>query len=287
MPVYKIFITLFSIFFIPALFSQQSVPLIFLDEGSTHYIFEKRVNVRNAPSLKAEKVGLALMGEPVKIVRRTEKVETLYDLEAPWYEVEWKGKSGFIWGGLISSLDLKGDFDRDGRDEILMSRAWGDGYADQYSPNFEHYDFRLCREGELITAEPFNKVVLASSQFAKVEKKGFSPEIIIVQLWWAILDGGGGAGYGELYYWSEGKFRFIERLDATLSLNDRDEIITVYPADENGKENILRLERRITRCKVKNSYEGYEYYDDEYELKDHLEEVREFLWDGKRFRKIK
>lgn len=268
-------------------FADEAMPVLLLHEGSIHYIFEARVNVREKASLSSKKVGLALMGERVKIVKKMEKREELYGLIAPWYEVEWQGKRGFIWGGLLSSVDVSADFDGDGQEEVLMSRALGDSYADRYCPDFMHGEIRLSRGGRLISDRPFEGSILRSSQFFKIEKKGFSPEVTLLALRWLVMDAVGGVGHREIYYLRGDKFQLLDRSTATLEHEDRDEVVVIYPVDKNGKTNILRLERRVTEHEVENSYEGYNYNYDVKVRDNELVWAKEFLWNGKDFTELK
>lgn len=261
-----------------ALFAAESKDVLSMYNNSTHYIYEERVNVRDAPSLKSKKVGLALIGEPIKIIEKLDKIEELYGLKAHWYKVKWKGKTCYIWGGLISNIDVKADFDRDGKDEILMSRATGSPYhPDEYMVQYDH-NIRLCRQGELISDTPFQGEVRKDSTFKVVEKKGFQPEVPLLNIYWAFGDGPGGARENNIYYWLDGQFKLLVKSNDSMLFYNTDEVFYIYPSDKDkgGKENILRLERRVTE---------YESEMGDKLIKDNLLEwVKEFRWDGKRFK---
>ena len=72
---------------------------LLLKENSEHYIFEKRVNIRSKPSVKSKVIGLAVFGDPVIILEKTNIKEEIYDIKAYWYEVEWKNKTGWYFEG--------------------------------------------------------------------------------------------------------------------------------------------------------------------------------------------
>lgn len=248
-------------------------------ENSTHYIYEERVNVRSAPDLKSEKVGLALIGEPVKILKKMNKTEELYGLKAHWYKVEWKGKTCYIWGGLISNIDIKGDFDRDGREEILMSLATGsDWYPDEYMVQYSH-NLRFCRVGQFITNTPFQGEILKDSRFNVIKNRGFTPDVPLLEIHWAFGDGPGGVRNSQLFYWVNGRFELLTGRSSSQFFNDSNDENCIYPNDKRGKRNTLIVEKRVTE---------YESEESDVLVKDNvLEWTKEFLWDGKLFKEVK
>lgn len=257
--------------------------VIFLYDNSTNYIFEERVNVRSAPDLKSKKVGLALIGEEVKVIEKLDKTEELYGLKAPWYRVKWKGKECYIWGGLISNFAVKADFDRDGRDEILMSRATGAADYPNSFFNLHVHNLRLCRPGKLINNRPFDKAVMKCSELQLVENRGFTPELKLLQFYCGIGDGPGFYHNRDLYYYVEERFELLVKSKQEGHFDDRDFENIIYPIDEGGKENTIRVEKRITKKEIVWSGQDYNHLKEDFELDNHLEWAKEYHWDGKRF----
>ena len=61
-----------------------------------------------------------VFGDTVIIIEKTNIKEEIYDIKAYWYEIEWKNKTGYIWGGLVSTMQEVADFNLDGKKEILL-----------------------------------------------------------------------------------------------------------------------------------------------------------------------
>lgn len=241
------------------------------------YIYEERVNMRSAPDLKSDKVGLALIGEPLKILNRESKTEELYGIKANWYKVEWQGKVCYIWGGLFGRLELEADFDGDGQNELLLSftRTVLDSNGNEKKRS---KSLKLCRKGRLLEDLSTLEEEAVEAYISVISGKGFSPDLPLLKFRYH---------YAEvinhkqtrLYYWDGESFSLLAEIDDKEYMLGKMETTLLFPSDRGGKENTLRLELRET-----------EYDDPESmtPIKDNvLEEVKEFLWDGKVFKKIK
>lgn len=252
---------------------KKVLPIMPLSPKKVYYIFEERVNVRATPNLKAKVLGVALIGEPVEIVTRIDKSEVLYDIEANWYKVRWRGRFCYIWGGLLSTYHAQADFDGDGRDEILMSRS----LEVATSPVSIHTkdELRLCRKGELISSEPFAGTTPSFYIINAISGKGFRPEIALVELRGGYGDGAVAGGATYLFYWSKDRFIKISEDEFEYVQQDARYNKYYFPSDEGGKANILRIEHRVREAT---------YKDNELHIKsDEVESIKEFLWDGEHF----
>jgi uncharacterized protein YgiM (DUF1202 family) len=59
------------------------------------------LNMRAAPDLKAEKIGLIPYGEKVKLIEETGDRITISGATGKWSKVQWKGKTGWVFGGFL------------------------------------------------------------------------------------------------------------------------------------------------------------------------------------------
>lgn len=252
---------------------KKVLPIMPLYPKKVYYIFEERVNVRATPNLKAKVLGVALIGEPVEIVTRIDKSEVLYDIEANWYKVRWRGRFCYIWGGLLSTYHAQADFDGDGRDEILMSRS----LEVATTPVSIHTkdEFRLCRKENLISSEPFRGESPQFSDFSIFNDKGFKPEVTLLELTYIVGDGPVAGGATYLFYWSKDRFIKISEDEFEYVQQDARYNKYYFPSDEGGKANTLRIEHRVREA----TYKG-----DELHIKsDELASVKELFWDGEHF----
>ena len=184
--------------------------VLLLKENTEHYIFEKRVNIRSKPSTNSKAIGLAVFGDPVVILEKTNIKEEIYGIKAYWYKVDWKGKTGYIWGGLISSMEATADFNLDGKKDILLSRCTSDKevHADDYMIKFTH-NLRLFINGEMISEKLFNSKIIESSTINILESYGFSPEVTFVEFSFTFGDDAFFTQNVSLFYYKEKKFYYI------------------------------------------------------------------------------
>jgi hypothetical protein len=276
----------FIIFFILLLFSDLVIfsisnEVLFLEEGSTHYIYEKTVNIRSKPSLESDIIGRAIIGEEVKIIKKIDKKEDFDNMLANWYKIKWKNKQGYIWGGFISTLEVKDDFNRDGKEELVLSLCIAyEGFPGEYWSEFENI-IKVCRKGELISENPFNIIVMDSSSLSIINSEGFSPSIPILQLQSGFGDFPGRVIETQLFYWDNDKFLLIEHFQSSYYYNNSNEIIPIFPSDKRGEKNIIKMERKIVE---------YEFIEDTYQvgdlIKDSSQIVRKYKWNGNTFNKI-
>lgn len=247
------------------------------EDKSIRYIYEERVNLRSSPDLTSSKVGVAVIGEEIKILRKHSKTEELYGLKAHWFKVEWKGKECYIWGGLFGKLEVKADFDRDGKDELLLS--FSRTVIDKYNNIEDSYlSLRLCRTGLLISDLDFGKIEPHYIKITVIQNKGFNPEIPLLKLY-SNFQGMGGINRSRLYYWDIDRFKLLTIIEDEYYLSGSKVFKRVFPSDKGGKKNTLRLEGRLTE---------FEDIESDVLLKDdELVEVKEYLWNGKDFIALK
>jgi len=260
------------------IFSDEYKNYLLLEEGSDHYIFEKKVNIRSKPSIKSDIIGGAVIGEPITIIMKTDKKEEIYNMKAYWYHIKWNNKTGYIWGGLISSMEVEADFNNDGKKELLLSlcKTKHEIYAGEYMASYTH-QLKLCRKGELIKDNPFNMKVLDSSSIKLIESSGLTPDIPLIDFTYSFGDGPGYTTTTEIFYFKNNIFELaFEYSSGGSFLSEIIESKVQYPKD-HGIKNTIIIEIHKT------------LYDEETEEKidEFIENTIKYKWDGKSFKQVK
>ncbi|GBF49988.1 SH3 domain protein [Leptospira ryugenii] len=71
-----------------------------------YFVFGENVNLRKSASVSSASLLKLQVGEPVSILKKTNELFSSQNTKEYWYEVEAKGKKGFVWGGLLSDYDV-------------------------------------------------------------------------------------------------------------------------------------------------------------------------------------
>ncbi len=240
----KVFILLFLILILSVnIYSQDKYKkVLLLKVNSNHYVFEKKVNIRSKPSTKSDLIELVVIGDPVTILEKTKIKEELYNIDAYWYKVNCNNKTGYIWGGLISTMEGISDFDKDGKKELLLSRCTSNNecYPDDYKAKFSH-NIRLCRKGEIINEKPFSSKLLESSTFLFFENGGFSPEVTIIEFLSTYANDIIFKENIDLFYYMNEKFNYLCNSFKLQETNKYAESNITLPK-ENKLNNTILLE---------------------------------------------
>jgi uncharacterized protein YgiM (DUF1202 family) len=65
------------------------------------------VRIRSEPSMDSEVIGGFTKGTVVEILFATTKEETLENVKASWYKVNFEGGNGWLFGGFLEIVDSK------------------------------------------------------------------------------------------------------------------------------------------------------------------------------------
>lgn len=100
----KLFPGLVFFFILSSLFSQGHWQdyIVKKEPGKDHYIYAENVNVRKTASLQGEVIFSLKPGDKVKLLAQTDAAIAVGQIKEYWYQIESRGKTGFVWGGLIS-----------------------------------------------------------------------------------------------------------------------------------------------------------------------------------------
>jgi uncharacterized protein YgiM (DUF1202 family) len=63
---------------------------------------DKGLTMREEPGVSSKAVVVVPNGSTVKILKKGDKSETIGDKTSSWFEVEWNGKKGWVFGGFLS-----------------------------------------------------------------------------------------------------------------------------------------------------------------------------------------
>ncbi|TRZ43190.1 SH3 domain-containing protein [Robertkochia solimangrovi] len=75
--------------------------------GDTEIMFADNVKLRSEPGLESEVLELIPIGAAIKILKVSDASLNFDGIVSPWYKVDYKGKVGFVLGGLVSFGHLK------------------------------------------------------------------------------------------------------------------------------------------------------------------------------------
>ncbi len=63
---------------------------------------DKGLTMREEPAVSAKALFVIPNGSDVKILQKGDKEETIGDKTSPWFQVEWNGKKGWVFGGFLN-----------------------------------------------------------------------------------------------------------------------------------------------------------------------------------------
>jgi uncharacterized protein YgiM (DUF1202 family) len=63
---------------------------------------DKGLTMREEPGVSSKAIVVIPNGSDVKIIQKGDKEETIGDKTSPWFQVEWNGKKGWVFGGFLS-----------------------------------------------------------------------------------------------------------------------------------------------------------------------------------------
>jgi Bacterial SH3 domain len=88
-----------------ALNAQES-PFHNFEDGSIQFLIADDVNIREDASTNAKVIATLPIATEIEIVKKTDEVYTIRDLELNWYKVSFvkdgETQMGYVWGGLIA-----------------------------------------------------------------------------------------------------------------------------------------------------------------------------------------
>lgn len=267
-------IIIFSTYIYP---SDKYKTALLLKENSDHFIFENKVNIRSNSSIKSDIIGQAVVGDKVIILEKTNIKEEIYNIIAYWYKIDCNKKTGYIWGGLISTMEEQADFDQDGEKEILMSRCTSNSevYADDYMAHYSH-NLRLYKNKKTIDEKLFNAKILESSKIQILNSFGFSPEVTFVEFRFAFGDDAFFSEDVQLFYYSNEKFYYLCNYSKYQEPYKYTESNITFPK-ENNLENTIVIENLEATYDQENG-----------NIKEKLLKSKiYYLWSKGTFRKIK
>jgi hypothetical protein len=255
----------------------QSVLLV---RDTVHCVFENKVNIRNEASQNSKVIAVAVIGDKIKIIARSEIKQTLYGITAYWYNIEFNKMKGFLWGGLLSTIEVEDDFNKDGKNQILMSRCltYGEYNFAEYMIEYVH-SYKLCTVGQLISDSPFSeKPIEFNSDMSVMKNLGFNPDINLLSIVWSFGDGPTGSKKTEIYYFVKNKFSLVYKYENIIDPVESSQYTILFPKD-NKSENIIQVEKKV--IKYKGEFPFLEIDSEKNEVASKIK------WNGKIFSEVK
>jgi hypothetical protein len=174
------------------------------------------------------------------------------DINAYWYIVKISDIVGYVWGGLISTFSIIGDFDSDGIKELLLTNCMGQGVQelDEYKAQYYVTNI-LCKSGVIMSRSPFgsdvSRVGGPPNSYGVYSELGFVPNIDFIRTYSSFGDGPESVSTTKLYYLRGKQFVLLcdyeesQYNDESISQIDS---VEVLPPRDTKKPNIMILEKR-------------------------------------------
>jgi hypothetical protein len=219
--------------------------VIIVEKDTTQYVFDGNVNLRREPSAASAKIGHAVIGDTAAVLERTDRLEILYGRRAYWYQVRVNDVTGYCWGGLLSTRGAKADFDGDGREELILCQSFttNGSVPEDYHGfrlRFEN-EFRLCRRGELLSADPFADDPGRGVTMEAVTSLGFKPELVFIRFDYSFADAGAGMSRTRFFNLCAGRFHLAVEESSSMNEDSGSGVKAVFPK-EHGRGNTILLE---------------------------------------------
>lgn len=247
------------------------------EEGSTTYIYGDKVNVREEPNTNCKVIYQLKIGNEVKIISKCEETLTLNSYEESWYEIEYQGKTGFVWGGLLAKAYIEQDIlpKHQGKEFVVIGIKKMDDYQ-------KIVDARFCKsDGQILSNVEFKAIEMTmgenvqlfsySTTGSYVGKKSFYPEIEFFKITFSYEACDFPNGDVYLFVQSEK----INYAFSAIGMSNEFGSVSpdlIFPADENGERNVVIM--------VKNYVERDE---ETYQTKKTWTSTSRFIWTGEKF----
>ncbi len=142
------------------------------------YIFGTKVNIRKSSALDSTVIGSALIGEEIQIVRKLDSKLAIEGREDYWYEITYRGKSGYIWGGLIADQH----YNISDKDIFLIKNYTSGPYSLEHSSGSREYEFRRSINNRMVASikeQGFGKEY-GFANFSTKKYSSFKEEFILL-----------------------------------------------------------------------------------------------------------
>ncbi|SDC95345.1 SH3 domain-containing protein [Niabella drilacis] len=211
----------------------QSDTLGLFEKQQEVYALADSVNIRTAPSLAAESIGLISVGTPMIITGISPVALQLNGVIFPWYKVACSnGKSGFIWGGKLAMASFRSHKNPD------ISFHYG---VERVTDSNIVLQIRVVKNAKELQRISFTGLGNRSPRLyscRNLSNKGLKnvDDIIEVQ--------GGSEACGEAggtltFFWADQQLHFVRRQFDTPDGEYFDRTYFIYPSDMQGIKDLI------------------------------------------------
>ena len=208
-------------------------------EAPFQYVLADQVSLREAPSTEAKRILTLSIGTPLRVEARSENITRLMGIDAHWYRVQVKGKSGWIWGGLIAQQAFGSTTDPNVKFVAGYAKIERDTQIGQRTP---YYQIRAFRGTEQIA-----KIEVASLTYSLGAARNLGPkgiagvsEVLAVNM---PCTGGCGCLTGDLIIFWDGKaFHRAMEVTGTPDGAYSEGAYLLFPVDMEGvPDEIIKI----------------------------------------------
>lgn len=237
---HRIVFLLFILFFTSPLLSKR------------FYIFGNNVIIREKPSIKSKVVMILNAGTKLCKTSKTKISSIFFKRFDYWYKITSNGKTGFVWGGLITDSVLYVNIDNDNKSELFMLKD----FQVPYSPTIYSKIKKQALFGAEIRIYKNEKIIhrnlIPSKGFyirhhyyglPKIHKKRMPKNVFVFTFNYANEYWGSNYHKGISIYIMHGR-RFLQRLDFVHNVGGIDESRKykyIFPWQKKGKKNIIKV----------------------------------------------
>lgn len=270
----KIIVAFIAMFiFMSAAFSQKYIAVDW--ERNEHYVIDNRVNVRSLPNLSGEKLFQLNAGDKVKIADYSRDWDWLLaeGYYAPWYKISCEKGEGYISGRYVSTKEVWGDFDNDGRDELFACLSITNEKncpIREYMMSFNNVDVNhvIIKNERIISVDlidVYGDSISKDPRYEFVEGKGLTPKVNFLVVRTGFGDGGGAWTDERYFYFVDGSIMYFTTLQ--------------WRSYEMAEDHSEKLEFAGKTAKIHISHTEYK----DGRESDTRNDTREYLWDGRNF----
>jgi len=254
----------------------QNDTIVLFDKKQEVYLLADSVNIRKQPNAESAVVAKLPIGTKLTILDKSMTASNIKNIIMPWYLVSFNGKeTGYVWGGKIAMTSF-----RSNRNPDIVFHFGMDKVEEEVS-SFQIRVERSNRELQRLTFKGFSGYHKQHT-CTNISNKGLSNVDDIIQVDGFAEACGEDAG-SIVFFWSNNKLTYIEKLFDIGDGGLFDRHYFVYPADMEGRKDII----------IKKEVEGESVMDETKQASWYNNNVRydknistNYKWDGSKLIKV-
>lgn len=205
-------------------------------EQGYRYLLADKVTMRNGPGTDSPTLASLPIGAKVVLLERSPQQTVVNELKSAWYKVDYNGKRGWVWGGLIATYAAGSQTNSD-----IKFLGGISGYKWNADSTWRqlHYQIRAVKDGQQLDKIEVPSFGRGFQQLSNIGKRGMN-EVDDILLLHVPCDGGCGCSTGDIViFWANGSFHHVEDLIGTADADYSDWVSYIYPSDMEGIPNTI------------------------------------------------